>query len=700
MNTILKNLLPMCALAAAALASWPALAAEGDDVATLVTPSSEVTVGFASVSDDNQRFGQYTGLNEDGGYGLLDLDFIKRDDATGTWIKLNGRNLGFDNRELRFEHERQGKWGYFIEYSETPRFDPFTVTTQLSGIGKSTQILNTTATPSQVNLETERETVTLGVNKTLSSSLELRVRFKNEEKDGARLWGQGTFGSGWRFLTDPIDQTTRQLEATLNYTGERLQLSGGYYGTWFDNSNNALTVLEGDAGASAVFTPMALPPDNSSHQLNISGGYSFSKMTRGTFKVAYGRIEQEDGFPTVPVVARSDLGGQVDTTLIQLGLTTKPMPKLSLRADLRYEDRDDKTPILVYWPSQIGPTRTNNGTNEPRDIRTTTGKIEATYRLPMRFRLKGGVEYEEKERNNPPVRSVNFRKTTEEVTYNVELRRSVSQTVTGAVSLLHSERDGSSWLPMFTGDGVTQGNETVDPLHLIDRDRDTVRLTVNWMPLDPLSLNFRLDKSRDDYNGRGIGGFDQGPREGEGNNYSLDAAYLFSDEITGTAWYSRNENEFENALCRPLASTGPTSNTCTASDARPVWGADIKNIADSFGLGVRAKVTAKLEIGADLTQWEVRDELDLNSISPTNSSAITPLPDIETDVTTYKLYGKYALDRRSGVRVDYIHDRYETDDWTRANWTYSAAVEGGTTVLQDPDQEVNFIGVLYYYRWQ
>jgi hypothetical protein len=51
------------------------------------------------------------------------------------------------------------------------------------------------------------------------------------------------------------------------------------------------------------------------------------------------------------------------------------------------------------------------------------------------------------------------------------------------------------------------------------------------------------------------------------------------------------------------------------------------------------------------------------------------------------------------MRVMYIYDRYRTDDWTWANWNYSPA-DGGTTVLQEPEQKVHFVGVAYYYRWR
>ena len=72
------------------------------------------------------------------------------------------------------------------------------------------------------------------------------------------------------------------------------------------------------------------------------------------------------------------------------------------------------------------------------------------------------------------------------------------------------------------------------------------------------------------------------------------------------------------------------------------------------------------------------------------------MPDSTTKVTTLKLYGKYALDRQSGVRLDWIYDQYQTDDWTWSRWVYA----DGTTVMQDPNQKVNFVGVTYYYKFQ
>lgn len=694
-NGLRKSLIASAIVAAFS----PLAAAQGDEeIAQLTRPQSEISAGVGYVDSDNQRFGQYNGLTDSDAYLLLDADVARRDDATGTWLRFRGREVGFDNRLLRFEHERQGNWRYFIEFDQTPRFEPFTVRSGLLGVGTTTQTVTPVAagTGAEYRLKTERQAVTLGMEKALARGLGLQVRVRNEEKDGARLWGQGYPFPTARFLTDPIDQNTLQLDATLNYATGPLQLSGGYYGTSFENRNNLVTVVGCPTVSSPGCDQMALPPDNQSHQLHLAGGYDITKTTRAHFKAAYGRITQDEAFATTPVAgAPGNLDGRIDTTLLQAGIASRIVPRLMVRADLRYENRDDKTTIFRYYPSQNTPTSTNDGTNEARDVKTTSGKLDADYRLPMNLTLGAGVEYVEKKRNSPPVRAVGYREKTDETSLRAELRRPIGETATGSVAVIHSERRGSDFLINVLNNGVTLYRNLIAPLHLADRDRDTVRLKLSWLPVEPLSLQFRADVSRDNYSGRGIGGFDLGPREGEGRNFSLDAGYSFSDAWQATAWYSRNENRYENATCRSSTTPDVCNSATTPAATAPVWGADQRNISDAVGFGLEAKPWARLKLGADVTASKVRDKFGLFSIVPAVSDASVPLPDINTKVTTVKLTARYALQRNSGVRLVYAHDRYQTDDWTWANWVYT----DGTTIRQEPKQTVNFVGASYYYQF-
>ncbi len=658
----------LTAMAAAVIASTAAAyAAEGDEIAALTKPDSNIEFGLGYLDSDGKRFGQYSGLNEQGAYGLLGGSLIKRDDATGTWLNLNGRNLGLDSRELRFEHDRQGDWGYFIEYNETPSFNPYTVNTGLTGIGTATQTVPTLATPRvNVDLKTQREALTLGFSKNLPEGWDVQVRFKNEEKDGARLWGQGGGNAGpVNFLTEPIDQTTRQLDVILDYPGEKLQLSGGYYGTVFDNHNTALNVPN-----STVFTQMALPPGNQSHQLHLSGGYSFTPTTRGTFKLAYAKATQNEAFINVPTLnTRTDLGGAVDTTLVQLGIVARPLSKLSVLANLRYEDKDDQTPLVPY--TTVTATRTLDGRNEPRSIRTLTGKLEASYALPMSFRLTGGIDYDEKKRNTFRVASVSQRDRTDETSYRVELRRSMSETVTGALAYVHSERGGSPFLTTVVNSGAT-GSNLIAPIHLADRKRDKVRLSANWQATEQMSLQFSVDESRDNYGQRD--GSILGPQKGQASAYSVDAAYAFNDKWQATAWVSRDDTRYEQ-----LTHTTP-------------WQAKLRNVGDALGLGVEGKPNSRLEIGADLSHSNIRDENQQQALA---GAAADVVPNFSTKLTKLNLFAKHGLNKNVGVRLNYVYDRYSTDDWTWTTWTYS----DGTQLTQSPTQKVHFIGISGYYRF-
>lgn len=674
------SVFPLAALAAALLAAYgPALAQESDELTQLITPESSFSVGVGHLSKDAPRFGQYSGLRENGGYGLLDLDLVRRDEATGTWLKFSGQNLGLDGREFRISHDRQGDWAYYLDYNQTPRYEPYKVTTSVIGVGSAELTMNGPS-PYELQLKTKREAIGMGFSKKLGNGFGFEVSARNEEKNGARVFGRGP---NFEFNPEPIDSTTRQLEARLNYSREKLSLSATYYGTWYDNANKGLNTTFANGYTSTAYNPQGLPPDNQSHQLSLAGNYSFSPTTHGTFKLARAIATQDDNFmtgvgnlaPAVLAAGRTNLGGRVETALMQVGLTARPMPKLSLLANFRYEDRDDKTPVLKYGVTSGGSTW--DGSNEPRSTRTTSGKLEASYQLPMALRLTGGLDYEEKERNTSAVRSVSFRDKTQEASYRIELRRSMSDTLTGAVSYVRSDRDGSDFLTTTTLDGAV-GSNLVAPLHLADRERDKLRLSLNWEPTEKLSVQFVADNMQDDYGQRTAAAL--GIRESESENYAIDAAYAISDKWQVNAWASFNDNN--------------VTQSARTSTLRP-WAANLSSKTNAFGAGLRGQIGAKLEVGVDLSHSDIVDKYQ-QAFTDGGAVAAPVLPDVATRLTSVKLFGAYTLDKRSSVRLDYVYDRYKSNDWTWSNFTYT----DGTRLSQNPKQSVNFIGVAYMYKFR
>lgn len=743
----------MVALAIAPVFSL-AHAADEADMAQLTKPdTAAVSVGAGAVSGDSKTrslFGQYNGLRKDDVNLLLDLGFIKRDDATGTWTIFEGRDLGLDTREVRFLQQRQGDWKYYGEYSGLVRYYPRTINTSLQGAGTTTPtvtLLPVPGTGSDLDLKTERKSVSLGGEKRITPNLMFEATFKNEDKDGARIFGRGfTCPSGaaptpvctalavganqWALLLvpEPISSTTRQFEAKLNYIGDKFALSASYYGSFYNNDNGSLnpTVVgnlnnplghpmgaDGSvpltAGLRGILQlPMALPPDNQAHQFYLAGNYAFTPTTRATFKYAYTHATQKDDFASNGLTGAptgvNNYGGVVDTTLAQLGLTARPVPKLSLIANLRYEDRKDKSPLALY--NVEGANQFTNGTYS---LKKTAAKLEGSYQLPANFRGTLGVDYEALDRGQlsspecidlgdgncqgDSVAGISgLRAKTNETSYRAELRRAMSETFSGAISYVHSDRDGSSWLKPnalpVTGvtplsDDAIFNRTAIFPMIFMDRTRDKVKLSAEWSPMDRLSLEFMAEDGKDKYSAPTT----KGLQDTAMRLYGIDVSYALS-----AAWKLRAYYTYSEQTIHVSHSTG--------------YIADLQDRNSTAGIGLVSKPTGRIEVGADLLYINDRNIYAQSAdalASATNLAFLAQsggLPDVTFRDLRLKLFGKYALQKNADVRVDLVHDRSRLNEWT---WGFNGvpfAYSDNTTVSLNPNQNVTFVSVRYIYRWQ
>lgn len=719
-----RKIIALCVLAA----FGPASAAEGDEVAQLTQPESSVSVGLGAVSGDSKDraiFGQYTGMRKNSGYGLFDIDLVKRENVTGTWTTFTGRNLGLDNRELGFSQQKQGDWKYYVEYGELVRNYSNTINTGVTGIGTANLTVTALGTPgggaaalaaaqgtgSNIDLKTTRTSLGFGLDKWLTPILQLEASFKNEKKDGARMWGKGitcsaTSGYGCTasygallMLPEPISSSTKQFEAKLNYAGEKLTLSGGYYGSFYINDFGSLNVsvpgnlwnpdgslhnlsAAGNNIRNLLQLPMALPPDNQAHQLSLTGTYAFTPTTRGTFRFARTRATQKESFDSMGLTGspRGALDAVVDTTLAQFGLTARPMPKLSLLANLRYEQKSDKTPIDWY--------RTAN-TNSPGSHTKISGKLEASYQLPDRYRATVGIDYDMRDLGRPTGtndtsgQATALRAKNDEIGYRAELRRSMSETFSGAVGIGHSRRNGSRWMQAFNGPAPTVPEGTLQgtgfglfPLLWMDNTRDKLKLSANWDPTERLSLQFMTEASADHYYAPTM----RGARDGATRVIGLDSMYTVTEKWKLTGWFSRSDTIMD------------------INGGSGAYSEGMRQLNHSLGLGFRGAPTGKIDIGGDVVFSYETNRYGQGVIG--NSTQPNALPAVAYRQTSLKLFGKYALEKNADIRLDLVHQRYFTNEWYWSNNGVPFFYSDGTTLIQQPTQNVTFIGATYIYKWQ
>lgn len=719
----------------AILAAFGPVRAE-DGIAEFTKPDSSISVGVGAVSGDSKDralFGQYNGLRKHDYYGLVDIDLVKRDDETGTWTILQGRNLGLETREVRFGQQKQGDWKYSAEYSELVRNYQNTINTGMVGAGTATPTivsLGAQGTGTDIDLQTKRKSASLGFEKWITQNLQFEANFKNEDKDGARLFGRGldcavqpnafnhigcsSAAGGLLLLPEPIDSTTKQIETKLNFSGEKFLVSAAYYGSFYDNANGSLrptvsgnlfnpngttlntAVAPGSQLAGYLQQPLALAPDNQAHQFSLTGNYAFTSSTHATFKYAYTHATQNEDFASMGLTGGpagvTNLGGRLDTTVAQVGVTSRPIQKLSLLANVRYEDRDNKTPVDFYSP-------TAGKTNGQNSLKKLASKVEASYQLARDYRGTIGVDYETVDFGLPESTAVVgglnlMREKTQETAYRAELRRNLSETLTGAISYIRSDRKGSDWLNALATGGTSVVTDAqaaaladgrpVTPVMFMDRTRDKVKLSADWAPTERLSVQFVVEDGKDTYDSPHASLF-KGLGETGAKLYGVDANFALSD-VWSLNGYWNQSNQSQNVN-------------------HALYVATLESRSTDIGLGLTGKVSSKVEVGGNLSYSDEKSgyaQGTFGVVNAANQSILNQggLPDTSYRVTSLKLFSKYALDKNAGLRFDLIHQRAKWNDWA---WGYNGVpffISDNTTVSSQQNQNVTFIGVRYLYQFQ
>ena len=415
------------------------------------------------------------------------------------------------------------------------------------------------------------------------------------------------------------------------------------------------------------------------------------------FKLARGTATQTQnfagaGFSLAPAGV-TDLGGRVDTVLAQLGLSARPWAGTTLRAKLRYSDRDDRTPLANY-NVEAG----NVYTNRRLPYTKASGLLEASYQFSGDLRGTAGVDYEDIDRGSFTASSAvagitALRQKTYETGLRAELRRRMNQDFSGSVGVHSSRRKGSNWLRNNSGLGVTPEPDPNDPATgldsgvfmptLADRQRDKLKLQAHWQPSDALSLQLGAQGGRDRFDTPSVYGL----RKADMDQLNVDASYAYSLSWSFTGYLSYGHETLLQA--RPGAVVLALDNTST-----------------TLGVGFNGKLSSALRVGGSFSYVDDRSRYDqtLDPLAGGGAAALLAatggLPDIVLRQGVTRLFARYALDKQSDLQLDLVHQRSTWSDWA---WAYNGVpftYSDGTVVGPQARQRATFVGLRYIYRWQ
>jgi len=383
--------------------------------ASQVKPTNTANMGVGGVSGSSSKFGEYNGLQNSGPFGIGDFDFrggSAYDSASARRWQMKGRDLGLETRSLYAEFGLQGKFNFYVAYSElrANRSDtfqtPYTgagtnnftlpsswmvpVVPQRSATGFNFRIFDPVAgsgsvyssagvlTPPtaaqiaigdairaadlpafhNVYLYTKRTKVEVGARLNPSANVDIPLSYSFEHKAG--LKAQGAVSSQVSehsvILPIPIDFDTSQANTAVFYRFKKLLLSAAFYGSYFTDNFNSYTYQDmADPTKSAT---LATAPSNQFNQFTFLAAEKFKDSMKLVVSGSYGRNTQNDAF-LGPSTAQNgqlafglpvpSLNGLVISSMVNGKFTAKPGKNWSLVAAYKYANLDNQTPVHTYY---------------------------------------------------------------------------------------------------------------------------------------------------------------------------------------------------------------------------------------------------------------------------------------------------------------------------------------------------------------
>lgn len=412
-----------------AMFATPVLA-DDQQAAALKAPTNFVEFGASNTSSGSAKFGEYTGLNKSGVYGIGNFsvrggDAYGGSDGTRRWA-VTGTDLGLTSRAVGATIGDQGRWNLGIGYDELRHNISDTYQTPyLGSMGGNSFLLPSSFTTlplaantrtlsgprlgsfNNMDISSTRENKSLAGGFNFNRQWDVKFDFNRLDQSGAKLQGFGSaaFGgaTGERIsiLPMPTNYQTDTINVALNWVGDKGHATGSYSGSFFRDGYNGVT-FQTWAGATNIQT-MSTPPNNDFHQFNLNGGYALSARTRLAGGLSYARNTQnmpyayDTGLMVTPSPTAS-LDGSVVTTHADLKLTDQTTRDLALSAGIKYDNRDNRTSSNIYNFNAIDGVHPSNYPNTPLSIKKTQLELAGDYRFDKTQQVRLAYNHDEIDR--------------------------------------------------------------------------------------------------------------------------------------------------------------------------------------------------------------------------------------------------------------------------------------------------------------
>jgi MtrB/PioB family decaheme-associated outer membrane protein len=612
----------------------------------------DIEGGPAYLSNDAFRYGDYTGLDEKGLYLFGDV-FGRYWGEDASYMVIEGYARGIDSSALFFKGGKQSLYEVRASYQAIPRRFFDTTVTPYSGGANLTLPTNWVRAPSTqqmteldsaslpVSIGWDWDILGLGVDYRPARNWKVSADYTRREREGLqRISGSFLFNAAE--FAAPIDYTTDDLEVAVSYAADTWQASATYFGSVFSNANDGLNwdnAYSSPAGVDAG--QLALPPDNSSHQLSLAASMLLPARTTLNGQLSFGKMSQNEALlpytmnpslATTPLPAGS-ANAKVSTLNLNVRATSSPWRRVTLEGEIRYNDFDNKTPVNAYdyivTDSAPAPGQVlNSAYNYKRRVI----KLRGEYRLRSGMKLYAGFDNERFERNRQDRKDT----TTNRLWFTLRTRL-------GDIADLHAnifadDRDGSSY--QAVDNPLAPENPLMRKYNMADRQRSGARLHGSVYASQRMDFGWELEFGSDDYNNSTMG-----LTNSDYLRFGADFSYLFDD--AASLYASLYQEDIT------------TEQQNSQSFSVPDWSATTDDSFTTATLGIvypglLGRLDANLEFG-----WA-----DSKGESKSNTSGLpTSFPDLRSNRQNFNLGLSYPYNDSLTFRFDYIFESLDSDDW-------------------------------------
>jgi len=700
--------------------------ADEEEAAALMNPTSTVTVEEIYVSQGSQKFGEYNGLNKQGGYinGNVNVrggDGYRKNEQgdTSRW-SIQGTDLGLSDRSASVGYSDQGNWngtigydalqhnmapGYQTPYQGSMGGNSFILPSGF-GTAADTNALNTKQKSqfTTTDISTTRQNTSISAGKILDNGLSTTLDFNHLEQSGAKLQGFGSMKNGTALgeavsiLPSPTNYQTDTVTAGLNWQGEKARLSGSYFGSFFRDGNKGVQ-FQTFAGGNQMQT-MSTMPSNQLQQLNFGGGYDFSSKTKFAGNLSYGRNTQNSSSSYDPYMLLAGFqapafNGLVNTAHVDFKLTDQSVKNLSLAAGYKFDSRDNLSQSNIQRLYGINGGNLTYYPNTPLSTRKSLIELAGDYRLSTDQKLRLAYQNQYLSRfcnqyatgiSNAPTSpqsqypagadcvTANFSRTNNiDASYKLRATEGVDVKVAYAMDIRQTTWNQNAIAAFSTANknpGFLPGQNGGDwlgyqPFFEASRNQQAAKANVTWQAAEELSFVAGGKWAYSFYPNSTFG-----VKNSTVLSLNFDANYNYAENATAMM-YVVQQNGQRNMTNFNSLTTGSWNNQLQENDT-------------TFGIGMKhaGLLSGKLTLTGDATYSLGQTAYNTGLNYPTSGATSCSSPAVGTcgspgtirnAMASLKFGGSYEIDKHSKLGLRYIYQHLTSNDF------YYNGLQMGTT---------------------